>query len=182
MNSGRNAWTVTNRAATVRERKERFSKKSLPRSVGDNMTSKLLSPGLRIIITLLLVALCFGVYWYFTPSYVRDELLSQIEPRMTVEAAESILGSSWPDNDVRIWGPSTAHGGFILEDYQRKWSWESRRLRMIAILPNGASAPPLTKELQFNFWISDKQRLLWVESKDGFIVHVWSIPLKSTVH
>lgn len=143
------------------------------------MKSKLLSPGLLVVITLLLVAICLGVYWYFTPRYVRDELLSQIKPGMTLESAESILGSSWPDNDVMIWGPAT-HYGFSPDD--DKWKWESRSLRMIAILPDGATPPPLTKEYQFNFWTSDKKHLLWVESKDGIIANVWSISLKSTVH
>ncbi|MFT3881423.1 MAG: hypothetical protein QM703_17380 [Gemmatales bacterium] len=137
------------------------------------MKAIILNPTLQKVIVCLLVVLLFVVLFWPSP-FVSDELLSQIKPGMSVEAATSILGKSY-SGEFHIWGPPS-HGP------DSKWKWESRSLRMMAILPDEATPPPLTKEYQFNFWISDKQHLLWVQSKDGVIANVWSIPLKSTVH
>ncbi|HQR07111.1 MAG TPA: hypothetical protein PLN21_09830 [Gemmatales bacterium] len=136
------------------------------------MKSIILNPTLQKVIVCLFVVLLFVVFFWPGP-FVSDELLSQIKPGMSIEDAHSILGNSWIH--YKIWGPAT-HGGFD-EDW-REWKWESKSLQLRAIAPDGSHPGPFQGSFHPFYWVSEKQKLLWVEARDGVIVQVWIVPLK----
>ena len=126
----------------------------------------------KYLIVLLSAVLVWLILRPYRTTLVPDELVQQIKPEMTVVSTVSLLGKPCEASDFTI---CTFHYSLNYPFQRYRWRWVSNRLGLSANIPQ--DAPFIDRDLQNDFWVSDKHRLLWVASKEGQIIQVWIVPL-----
>lgn len=150
------------------------------------MKSKLLSPGLRIVITieqvmnrtstrwLKLLAWVLGIMLLIVvviPTELTDEQLSRVNPGMTIQDVEQMLGNPCRSAIVGsiTWGNRP--------DWVNSWYLEGawHKPALTAAIPDETillGDPNQT-------WVG-KKHLLWVEHSNGTITRTWLFPITRT--